>query len=126
MKKLILVALGAITFGGNAETRDIDGLIQNGCMTHAQVFNLVSKTAASLYPEKTPTEELMLPQAPKTTPPEAGVKFVQSIIDRIYTDKTFRRVLRDSQEADFTNSYYQDCLEEPQNYLSDYNSIKKG
>ncbi|WP_261095582.1 MULTISPECIES: hypothetical protein [Serratia] len=120
MKKLfcaLILTLPVLAHAGQAE-------IQQDCMSHARAFHIIANTAAGFYPNREMSEQQLLPYAPETNPPEAGKRFAQSVIDRVYKDKSFRRLFRDTGDVDFIMPYYRNCLEEPENYLSDYNSVK--
>lgn len=115
---LLLGVLSLPSVAGQAE-------INKDCMAHAQAFTSISNTAVGFYPHRKMSEDALLPSAaPKTNPPEAGINFAKSVIDKVYQDKSFRRVIRDAGQVDFTMSYYRNCLEEPENYLSDYGNVK--
>lgn len=112
-----LIAQSLPVVAGQAE-------LNRDCMAHAQAFTYISNNAVSIYPNRKLSEEILMRVTPKTTPPEAGINFAKGVIDRVYNDKSFRRFIRDAGQVDFTMSYYRNCLEEPENYLSDYGNVK--
>jgi len=114
---LLLGVLSLPAIAGQAE-------INKDCMAHAQAFNVISNNAVGFYPNRELSQKLLRSQAPKTNPPEAGIRFAKGVIAKVYQDDSFRRILRDAGQVDLIMPYYRNCLEEPDKYLSDYDNVK--
>jgi hypothetical protein len=125
MKKMMLIALVVMPFLANAD-RELRGRIDDACMEQSKVFDLVAFQSSQFYPDKDTALKQADKIARKFNKEKPNLTFARSVTDEIFRNSAMRRLFRDSPGLDFAWSYYQNCLEEPENYLSDYNSIKTG
>lgn len=125
MKKMMFIALVAMPFLANAD-RELQERIDDACMDQAKVFSVVAYQSAQFYPDK----DLAVKQADwaarQVNKESPNIAFARRIVEEIFRNSPMRRVFRDGHDLDFMWPYYQNCRDEPENYLSDYNSIKKG